>query len=116
MVQLPLDLLDKDAWAKIIEGVSRVGSGFLIFGGAFIAICIAINQQDGKGMQVGILTLMFGAVFTVCNGLLRQIIEPFQGKKMGYWNYVILIAVQSVIWFVLLFIYIHFINQIFHFF
>ncbi|MBE3137451.1 MAG: hypothetical protein IMZ43_08705 [Thermoplasmata archaeon] len=99
-----------EATEKILDKLTRLGSSFLIFGGAIILISIFVNHTNG--LKLGILTLFFGGVFRLYNGFTKTFMGQVKGMELSWRDFTIITAVRFGFWFLLVFWYLLFANQL----
>lgn len=101
-----------EAMDKILKSLSKVGSGFMILGGAIILL--SIFQDHLIGLKIGILTLIFGCIFRLYNGLTKTFIDQVKGEKYPFRYFTLITSIRFFIWFLLVSIYCYLINGIIH--
>jgi len=108
--KMPDLALNIETTEKIVDKLTRLGSSFLIFGGAIILISIFVNHPIG--LKLGILTLFFGGVFRLYNGFTKTFMEQVKGKEFSWKNFTVITVTRFGVWFFLLFMYIFLANKL----
>ena len=106
-------VLPKLSWEsidKIMDKLTLIGSGFLLLGSATILLSIYVTHENG--LKFGILTLIFGAIFRLYNGLTKSLFDQLKGKKYSFYYFAGIIGIRFVFWFALVIIYGYLVNGI----
>lgn len=107
---MPIITFNIETTEKILDKLTRLGSSFLIFGGAIILISIFVNHTNG--LKLGILTLFFGGIFRLYNGFTKAFMEQVKDKELSWRNFTIITVTRFFFWFLLVFLYLFFANQL----
>jgi len=107
---MPTITFNVEATEKILDKLTRLGSSFLIFGGAIILISIFVNHTNG--LKLGILTLFFGGVFRLYNGFTKTFMGQVKNKEFSWRDFTIITITRFSVWFLLVILYLYFANQL----
>jgi hypothetical protein len=107
---MPTISFNIEATEKILEKLTHLGSSFLIFGGAIILLSIFVNHTNG--LKLGILTLFFGGIFRLYNGFTKAFMEQVKDKELSWRKFTIITVVRFCFWFLLVYLYIFYANQL----
>ena len=101
---------DGESTKEILKSISKIGSAFLIFGGAIILL--SIYQNHILGLKIGLITLIFGSIFRLYNGVTRALMEAVEGKEYPLKYFTKITVIRFIIWFLLVIFYCYLINGI----
>jgi len=107
---MPTFTISAEAMGKILEKLTRLGSSFLIFGGAIILISIYVNHVNG--LKLGVLTLFFGGIFRLYNGFTKTFMMQVKDKEVSWSYFTFITTIRFIVWFSLIILYLYFANLI----
>lgn len=100
--------IDVESMEKIIDSLKRIGASYLIFGGAIILLSIFSNHDIG--LKLGIVTLTFGAVFRLYNGLTKTYMDQVKEIEQKWQFFHLVTLARFAIWFGLVIYYFYLVN------
>lgn len=77
---MPNLTLDSESMEKVINSLTKIGSGFIIIGGS--ALLLSIYVDNLIGLKTGVVTLTFGAIFRLINLVWKYVTKCEYGDIM----------------------------------